>query len=176
MKQALILPGWHQQLDSNFYPWLKSELIKKGYQVYLPDLPTIHTDKPNLAEQLEFINTLLKLDEETVIFGHSLGCLISMRLAEKQKLDKMFLIAGWDFNDLTAEHKSYWDTPLDHEKIKTNVKEIYVISSDNDPYFTRSTEEDMSKRLAAKYILVPGAGHFTTKYNIEKIPEISAYF
>lgn len=50
-KQALILQGWYQKPNSNWYPWLKKELEKRGYKVFLPDLPTMHTDLPDMKKQ-----------------------------------------------------------------------------------------------------------------------------
>lgn len=176
MKKALILQGWYQKPDSNFYPWLKDELGKKGYEVFLPDLPTMHTDAPDMQQQIAFVTENLPIDEETIVFGHSLGCLLAMRLAETYAFSKMFLIAGWDFNDLTPEHKLFWKTPIDHTKIKEHIKEIYCLSGDNDPYFTPFTVEEMSKRLNGKFILIKGAGHFIDKNGEGKISELIKLF
>ena len=172
---ALILQGWYQKLESNFYPWLSQELTKKGYDVTLPDLPTIHTDLPDMNKQIKFIERLNVLDQNTIVFGHSITCLLGMRLAEKHVFHKLFLIAGWDFDDLTAEHRLFWPNNINHDLIKKHVKEIYCISSDNDPYITAFTAEEMSKRLGAKFILIKDAGHFTTQFGISKIPKILPY-
>jgi len=110
-----------------------------------------------------------------IIFGHSIGCLLAMRLAEKYLFKKMFLISGWDFNDLTKEHRLFWPNALDHEKIKKNVSEIYCISSDNDPYCTYFINEQMSKRLGGKSVLIKGAGHFTDTFGIKEIPQLLQY-
>lgn len=171
-KQALILQGWHLKSDTQWYPWLKSELEKKGYNVFLPDLPTIHTALPDMQQQLGYIEKAVTINADTIVVGHSIGCLLAMRLAEKYKYDKMFLIVGWDYDDLTAEHKLFWPTPIDHKTIKKNIKEIYCISSDNDPYTTAFAVEAMNKRLGGKFILIKGAGHFTEKFEITQIPEI----
>jgi predicted alpha/beta hydrolase family esterase len=173
--KALILQGWFQNPEANWYPWLKKELESRGYDVFLPDLPTIHTDMPDMNKQISFIENVLTIDKNTIIFGHSIGCLLGMRLAEKYKLKKLFLIAGWDFNDLTEGHKLFWPNKLNHALIKKHVHEMYCISSDNDPYMTAFTTEEMSKRLGAQFILVKGAGHFTTQFGITKIPEILNY-
>ena len=170
--KALILQGWYQKPDTNWYPWLKEELIKKDYEVFVPDLPTIHTNMPDMSKQISFIEKLLLIDEHTIIFGHSIGRLLGLRLAEKYSFKKLFLIAGWDFDDLTEGHKLFWPNKINHEEIKKHVKEIYCISSDNDPYTTAFTTEEMSKRLGAKFILIKGAGHFTTDFGITKIPEL----
>jgi len=175
MKQALILQGWYQKQESNWYPWLKDELEKRGYAVFLPDLPTMHTDMPDMQRQLTAIEKLLTIDDATIAFGHSLGALLGQRLGEKHKFKKLFLIAGWDFNDLTSEHQLFWKDPIHHKTVKHNVKEIYCIASDNDPYMTAFAVEQMSKRLGGKFILIKGAGHFTDKDGITQIPELLTY-
>jgi len=175
MKKALILQGWYQKPDSNWYPWLSKELEKKGYEVYLPDLPTIHTDKPSLKKQLAYLDKLLKIDTNTTIIGHSLGCLLAMRIAETRKVGKIIMVAGWDFDDLTKEHSLFWKTKINHAKVKKNAKEIICVTSDNDPYFTAFSVEEMSKRLDAKCVLIKGKGHFSDKYGVKKIPQLLKY-
>lgn len=170
MKHALILHAWYNTPADHWYPWLKKELETKGYKVDAPELPTMNTALPDPAKQLKVAEKFITKD--TVVIGHSLGRLLAMQLAEKYAYQKMILIAGWDFNDLTAEHRLFWKTPIDHDAIKKHVKEIYIISSDNDPYITATTAEDMSKRLGGKFILVKGAGHFTKDYGVTTIPAI----
>lgn len=171
-KHALILHAWYNHPESHWYPWLKKELEKKGYKVDAPELPTMNTDLPDLAQQLVVAEKYLT--PNTIVIGHSLGGLLGMKLAEKHKFGKLIIVAGWDFNDLTPEHRLYWRTPMNHPAISKNVKEIYVISSDNDPYITASTAESMCNRLGGKFILVKGAGHFTKQYGVDTISEIVA--
>jgi predicted alpha/beta hydrolase family esterase len=176
MEKALILEGWYNTPQDNWYPWLKKELEKKGYEVFVPDLPTIHTNLPDMKKQIKFIENFLKISKDTIIIGHSLGAVLALRLAEKYKYAKMFLIAGWDFDDLTPEHKLFWPNKIDHSKIKNNVKDIFVFSSDNDPYTTAITARGMSKRLRGKFVLVKGACHFSEKEGgITKIPQLLPY-
>lgn len=98
-----------------------------------------------------------------------------MRLAEKYSFDKLFLVASWDYNDLTAEHRLFWKTPINHALIKQHVDKIYCVSSDNDPYVTAFIAEEMSKRLGATFILVKGVGHFTAKDRVTTMPVILPY-
>ncbi len=171
-KQSIILHAWLNGPDAHWYPWLKTELENRGYTVYLPEIPTMNTDAPDLAVQMEFIEKNVPLDKDFLVFGHSLGCLLAMRLAEKHQFQKMFLVAGWDFDDLTTEHQSYWPNKLNHEAIKKNVKEIYCITSENDPYMTAFSVEEMNKRLSGKLLLIKGAGHFTEKFGVKQIPQL----
>lgn len=175
MKNALILHAWQNGPNTHWYPWLKKELESRGYTVYLPEIPTMNTMTPDLKTQMDFIEKTIPLSDDFIVFGHSLGCLLAMRLAEKHTFSKLFLVSGWDFDDLTVEHQSFWPNKLNHALIKKNVKEIFVTSSENDPYMTAFSMEEMSKRLGATLITVPGAGHFTDKFGITKINEVLQY-
>lgn len=170
MKHALILHAWYDHPTTQWYPWLEKELEQKGYEVSIPELPTMNTELPDLEQQLNATTLLVK--PSSVVIGHSLGSLLAMRIAEKNAYETMILIAGWDFNELTTQHQLFWKTSMNHEAIKKNVRNIYVVSSDNDPYITAITAEDMCKRLGGKFILVPGAGHFTATYNVNSVPEL----
>lgn len=176
MKKALILECWYGKSTDNWYPWLKKELEKKGYKVFVPELPTMYTSLPDMQKQLTYIEKNFKFEKDTLVFGHSLGCLLAMRLAEKYKYKKMYLIAGWDFDDLTTEHRLFWKTPINHKKIKTNVKKIYCFSSDNDPYITAIQSADMCKRLNGVFVLINGKSYFSEKQGgVRAIPQLSKY-
>ena len=175
MKSALILHAWLNGPDAHWYPWLKNELQKLDYQVSLPEIPTMNTKLPSLSKQMNFIKKRIPLDENFVVIGHSLGALLGLRLAEKFKFKKLILVAGWDFNDLTEEHRLFWRNRINHQTIKQNVKQIYCISSDNDPYYTACLANEMCTRLAGKFLLIKGAGHFTKKDGIDSLPQIIKY-
>ncbi|MBI5449188.1 serine hydrolase family protein [Candidatus Gottesmanbacteria bacterium] len=173
MKKALILHAWYNNPTSHWYPWLKDELEKKKYTVCVPELPTMNTDLPDMKKQLRSIENLHIIDPDTTLIGHSLGCLLALRVAEKIAYKKMILVAGWDFDDgTTPGHKLFWPNKIDHAAIKTHVKKIYCISSDNDPYTPATQVEDMSKRLKGVFILIKGAGHFVEKDGITCFPEL----
>jgi hypothetical protein len=172
MKPALVLHSWYGNPKEDWYPWLKNQLIQKDYQVSLPEIPTMATKSPDLPTQLKFIANLKVIGPDTLVIGHSLGSLLGLRLAEKYTFAQLILVAGWDFNDLTPEHQSFWPKPINHSHIKQHVSQITVIHSDNDPYITAIQAEDMSKRLGGKFILVKGASHFTQKNGITQLPQI----
>lgn len=172
MKNALIIHAWYDNQNSHWYPWLKNELQNKGYHVDVPDIPELRKDVPDMKRVLTLIENNIVVNSNATIVGHSIGSLIAMRLGEKHAYHKMILVAGWDFNDLTEGHRKFWETPIDHEAIRKNVANIYVVHSDNDPYITAIQAKDMSKRLNGKFILVEGAGHFTAKEGVSKIPKL----
>jgi len=172
MKNIIFLQSWYSEITDNWYSWLKVELDKKGYQTHFIDLPEMRKDVPDMSKMIAQIEAFGFIDKDTTLIGHSLGCLLAMRLAEKYVIDKMILVSGWDFDDLTEGHKTFWLNKIDHTKIKSHVKKTYVIHSDNDPYITKITAEDMSKRFGADFILVPNGGHLNAKSGITKLPQL----
>jgi predicted alpha/beta hydrolase family esterase len=193
MPLALILHGWYCTPQDNWYPWLKEVLESKGYRVEIPVLPTMDTDLPDMQAQLDFTLQHFPIQEDTILVGHSLGSLLALRIAEKVPVHKLYLFAGWDFDDLTVEHQLFWKTPIEHAKITENVQEIYCLTSDNDPYMTAFTVLQMSKRLQGKFVLLKGYGHFCkdgdpavlelktlglvgNEQEVKQIPEALEYF
>lgn len=172
MKQVLILQGWPQKTTSHWYPWLKKQLEKKGYQVFLPAIPTMYTKHPHMPTQIKYLESLLKIDKETVIIGHSLGTQLAMRLAERHAYKTMILVGGWDFNDLTAGIESFWSKPLNHKKIIQNTSIRYVIHSDNDPYVTKLIAGDMAGRLKAEFVFITKGGHFMDSDGYKQFPKL----
>lgn len=173
MKNALILISWYGTPQSDWLPWLKLELEKKGYEVAIPDLPTVRTNLPDMEQML----AILKVDKDSLVIGHSLGALLGLRLAERQTFRKLILVSGWDFDDgLAPEHRLFWPNRIDHDKIKEHVKEFVVIHSDNDPYTPIQVAEDMCKKLDGKFLPVPNGGHLSQKDgNKTNLPEILPY-
>lgn len=79
MKKALILHAYTNTPEGNWYPWLKSELEKKGYEVWTPLLPTMDSPKPNMKVMLKVILEKKFVDSDSVVVGHSLGSLLALR-------------------------------------------------------------------------------------------------
>jgi predicted alpha/beta hydrolase family esterase len=144
-----------------------------GCEVWMPEIPTMPTKNPEMETMLKFIIDKGFVDQGTVVIGHSLGSVLALRLAERISFKRGILLAGWDYNDLTPEHQSFWPSMMNHELIKKNVAEWVAIISDNDPYVTKAIAHEMAARLGAKTVDVGAKGHFLTKDNaVTEVPEI----
>ena len=71
MKNAILLQGAGETQESFWLPYVKKELEKRGYKVWLPQLPGI--DNPKLKEILPFILKKGVFNQETIMIGHSAG-------------------------------------------------------------------------------------------------------
>lgn len=172
MKKVVILHAWYGTPNNDWYPWLKTELTKKGYEVWVPKLPTMPTKNPDMATMLKFLLEKNFIDKDTVVIGHSLGSVLCLRLAERISFKKGILLAGWDYNDLTPEHHTFWQTMMNHELLKRNVSQWIAIISDNDPYVTKIIAHEMAGRLGASIVDAGMKGHFLAKDAVTVVPEI----
>ena len=56
MPKAYIIHGWTETPESAFFPWMKEELEKRGYDVAIPLLP--NTNVPLVDEWIDFLMEL----------------------------------------------------------------------------------------------------------------------
>jgi len=133
MKNIIGLHGAAETPNSFWWPYLKREAEKLGYQVWIPQLPD--ADNPDLSKWLPAVLKGDKFSEETVLIGHSSGCPLILSMLEKidTQINKAILVAGFvtplpDGPTKILQKKYNWD------KIKNSVKDILFINSDNDPW------------------------------------------
>ena len=167
MKQALILHGTDATPQSNWFAWLKDELEKDGYKVWLPQLP--NSDVPNVRIYTSFLltNSDFAFDDETIIIGHSSGAVEALHLLENlpenTKVRAVFLVSvfkddlGWDVL------KGLFDEPLDFVKIKTKADKFVLLHADNDPYCPIEHAEYIAEQIGGELIVKSGQGHFNTE-------------
>lgn len=180
MKNALLLHGAGNNSQGNWFPWLKAELEKKGYKVWSPDLP--NSDTPVQEGWLEaiFSNKDWKFDHESVMFGHSAGATLILRvleqLPENIKINKAVLVAGPIDKGKFPEYFQYKEDltrePFNWIKIKSSCSNFVFIASDNDPYDCGERHaKEMSNKLGGELIIKQGQGHF----NLEMGPEYKQF-
>ena len=81
MKNAVILHGIFNNKHGNWFPWLKRELEKRGYKVFVPDLIT--SDMPNTNKSWQYITRNWKFDNDSIIIGHSSGGTMALGFLQK---------------------------------------------------------------------------------------------
>lgn len=134
MKNAIILHGTKDKPTDFWFPWLKERLEKRGFEVWLPELP--RSDKPNIEDWLPFILEHGKFTKETVIIGHSAGAQIIPSILEKLdgKIKQAILVSGYaKALRKTAENENSVDDFV-WPAIKEKAGDFIFINSDNDPW------------------------------------------
>lgn len=180
MKRAIIIHCWEGYPEYCWYPWVKKELEAKGFQVEVPAFPD--TENPKLNSWLPKLKEVVgQPDEELYLIGHSLGCITIMRylesLEENQKIGGVVFVAGFTENVGYDEIKTFFETPVDLNKIKTKVKNGFAaIHSDDDPHVDLKHADIFKEKLKAEIIIKHNAKHFSGAIEGEdsclKLPDV----
>jgi len=159
MKNAIILQGAGETQKSFWLPYVKKELEKRGYEVWLPQLPGINN--PQLEEVLPFVLKGGKFTDETVIIAHSAGCPLALSVLESinVKIKQAILVAGYS-SPLPEGANGILQEKYDWEKIRNHIEDIVFIHSDNDPWGCNDKQgKRMFDKLGGTLIIKHGEGH-----------------
>ena len=184
MKRVYIIHRWSGGVEDDWRPWLKTELEKLGYQVFVPTMPD--SDTPVIEKWVESLSKLVgKVDKDTFFVGHSIGCQAILRYLQTvtTPVGGAVFVAGWfdlhnlEDDEVTETAKPWIETPIDCGKIKEILPKLTVLLSDNDPYDALEQNKlTFETELNAKVIIVPKTGHFTEDDGFKELPEVLVEF
>lgn len=158
--------------DKHWMPWAKKELTSKGINTETPLMP--EPWKPNYDKfKKEFEKC--KVDENSVLIGHSCGCAFLVRwLGEtKQKINKLILVAPWKIPEINDEsEKEFYNYSID-KTIKERVKEIIMFTADDEENDGKKSLQIYHNALDGKVIELKEHGHYNLKgMGTEEFPEL----
>lgn len=166
MKRVIIVHGWSGSPDTNWLPWLKAELEKKGYAVIVPAMPD--TDNPMIDTWVPYLATVVGTpDADTFFIGHSIGCQTILRYLETidAQVGGALFVAGWfNLENLKSKEdddiaRPWIETPLNSEKIKSVLPHATLVISDNDPFGAFEENKQKFADISARVVVMPNAGH-----------------
>lgn len=170
----IIIHGVYSNPEDNWFPWLKKELEGQGYEVIVPKMPT------PLDQSLEswlrvFSNYESKINEETILIGHSLGAAFILNYLEKtgKKIKAAILVSG--FHKLLGSqydeiNRTFIGKEFNWEKIKASCSRFFVFAGDNDEYISLETSNELAKNLNAEMNIVHDGGHLNKKSGYDDFP------
>ncbi len=169
MKNAVIVHGTEGYPGENWFPWLKLELEKEGYAVFVPQFPSPPKVPAKIDEWFGVLKEYEKnINDDTVLVGHSLGGIFTLRILERLKKPvKAACLVGTPVGVrpiLNYERDcGFSGFSFDWETIAKNARHFVVFQSDNDPYVSLGNGKELAKNLGVKLDFVPNAGHFNSK-------------
>lgn len=167
----LLIHGINGYERQNFFPWLQEELESRNHSVNFPQLPG--QENPNIDNQAAFLLKNQTFNESTVLFGHSLGATVALKVTENldQPIKKLILAAGVakHFNDKYAKGFK-WD--FDFDKIKKNAQEIVILRDSNDLRVPADHADILSKNLGTTITDFMAKGQHITGEVEPKILEV----
>ncbi len=163
----VLLHGFKGTPDGIFFPSLKKELNKQGVKYQAPQLP--NASEPTEEEQVSFVLQNCQFDENTILFGHSLGAVVAMKVLEKLpiKIAGLVLAGGFTeprFKDRPRNYHAKFNWKFDFETIKNKAKSITVLSDPTDFAIPIEQGKILSQKLNGALIEQNGLKpHFTNE-------------
>ena len=181
--RVIIVHGWEGHPEEGWFPWLKYELEKRGFEVKVPQLPD--ADKPRIQNWVPALAKAVGTpDEKTFLVGHSMGCQTIARYLEKLqedvKIGGAVFVAGFfkrltnieDDPDVQEIAKHWLAAPLDFKKVKQHLNKSIAIFSDDDPYVPLDNQDYFRDKLGSKIIVEHKQGHFSGSTGTSRIPSV----
>jgi predicted alpha/beta hydrolase family esterase len=163
--RATLIHGLNATPQSNFHPWLKSELEKLGYDVCVPELPLKPGEGIEAGPLLELMHEKIgMLTNEDIVLGHSLGGVLALRYLEYVELKstpRAFIIVGAPWRVNSPDLQSLFMTNLDFDVVPWKASEFVVVHSKDDNVVPFDHAEKWANVLKAKLIARENDGHFT---------------
>ncbi len=177
--KALIFHGTLGSPEGNWFPWLKSTLEKKGWDISVPRLPTPDQSPEKWKQALE---KQVETPKDTdIIIAHSSGVTFTLHLLEEGFIrpKKVIFISGLIDNigneEYDALNAPFIDKEFNWETIQKNCHEIIILHGDNDPYVPTEQAEKIAKNLNIPLQIIKNGGHLNTEAGYTEFPEILEY-
>ncbi len=184
-RRVFILHGYQGYPEEGWFPWLKLELEKAGYEVALPRMP--NPDHPVIAEWIEFIAGLVgEPDQGTTLVGHSIGGQAVVRYLERlgatgEAVGTTVLVAtnfptrpvpGSPEKKIDDKVLIPWfTTGVDPAMVRKAAGRCTVILSDDDPYMSlEEAKSGFETDLNARIVIEHGKGHMNDESGTTELP------
>ena len=166
-KNIYIVHGYQASPNDHWFPWLSKRLNDAGHiskRVVLAE-----SEQPNFEYWQKFLSLQMsRLDENTIIVAHSLGCLTTLHYlstyfeVHKSKIKAGIFVAGFmsplkailELNDFIQKAK------LNRLVLVKGMPLSVCLLSSNDPYVPPPLTLQLSNLIQAQNIEVKNAGHF----------------
>lgn len=177
MKNIFIFHGTGGHSEENWFPWLKAELEKKGYSVFIPDFPT--PKNQSLNSWLEVLNNYIeKINKDSILIGHSLGAAFLLRVLENLniKIKQAILVAApigvQPIGFYEADKKFLGSFDFDWKKILSSSNSFSVFHSEDDPNVCYENGIKLASNLNTGLITISNSGHFNQKAGYTKFEKL----
>src|SRR5574344_16843 len=182
MNNYFIVHGSFSSPFSNWIPYLKQEIEKRGFEAYTPDLPSgVGFQNYNNWEQLMIVYKKIGLiNEDTTIFAHSIAPVFICKFLVKNKIKIKRLVSVCGFNNYLGINEEYdnvnetmyFDNLKDVKKFCNNIICYY---SKNDPYVKYEVEKKFADTIADEQIIIEDGGHLNAEYGYTEFVDLLKY-
>lgn len=169
-KQVYLIHGYGGAPNLHWFKWLDNALSEKGIKTYQLTMP--NTQKPQASEWLEQMKKDIKVNDQTIIVGHSLGCIATLNFLAntQQKVLGVVLVAGFSESLASLKELDSFSQMYKNRNASPQMLHSVVIAAMNDAVVPHHFTDKMAQELKSKYIRLPEGGHFVTGSGYTKFP------
>ena len=142
-RRAVFLHGTGGTPNDYWWPWLREQFERNGYELWAPLLPDSH--RPNTKKYWEFLHSKDWDFSDNVLVGHSSGATSVLNLLSSPEFPRVraAVMIGLFLNErLTSQSPDFPDKDqfselfpvagFDLEAIKSKAKKFYIVHGDDD--------------------------------------------
>lgn len=170
-----VVHGYMAAPQSNWFPWLVEQCQYHNINIHVLEMPNSHfPDKEIWNDKL---TNEIQLDSDTIVVGHSLGCITLLRYLAQQhtstSIKGAILVSGFfeavgglpELDTFTQESVNFSD--LIHR-----IQHRVVITARNDDIVPHHYSERLAEKLSADFLLYQEGGHFIDRDGIRTLPAV----
>lgn len=178
MSNIFIFHGTEGYPEENWFPWLKEKLHKQGHEVFVPQFPSPPIVPAKVSEWFDVLKNYEKfIDQNTIIIGHSLGGVFTLRVLEKiTQPIKAAVFVGTPIGVRPIlnydRDNAFGGFEFDWKNIKTKANSFIAYQSDDDPYVSLGNGQELAKKLGVELTFIPNAGHFNKRAGYTEFPDL----
>ena len=182
MTNYLLIHGSFGSSFVNWFPYLRKELESLEKIVYTPDFPTGagYQTYENWEKLLKCYVDFGILNENTIIFAHSIAPIFVCKFLVENKISVKRLVFVCGFNNYfgideeydTVNESMYFNNLKD---IKKYCKDIICFYTKNDPYVKYEKEKEFADTITDKQIIIEDGGHLNTDSGYQEFKELLKY-
>jgi uncharacterized protein len=175
-RRVVITHGWADDPTKGWIAWMVDQLKQLGIEAQAPQFP--NPKKPDIKAWLQTFEAAIgQPDDQLVLVGHSLGCMLIIRylsnLDPSVRIAGIVLVAG--MADIPQwRHPALFDPPLDFDKVRAIAQQRICIYSDDDDKVLPERTQELARKLEAELIADHGKGHFAGFHGCTELPSALA--
>jgi uncharacterized protein len=178
LKRAVILHGTDGAPEHNWFPWLKTELERRSYEVWVPPLPNNHT--PNRREYNDFVLGNDWNFTDNLIIGHSSGAVSVLNLLMDERFPVIktgVLVGAWSHMEETdLDREQFKDLfpsgGFNFNLIKQKAQYFLFVHGNDDPICPLDQAKWLVEQTNGDIVLVPDGGHLTARAGFTELPQL----
>ncbi len=163
--RVVLIHGYNSSPEENFHPWLARELKARGFEVIAPKLPLV--EEPNVTECIQALALAVgRLDENTIIVGHSLGGVLALRYleaAEAASIPRATILVGAPYQTKSEKIRGVFLSEFDYDVVAWKAREFLIVHDKEDKLVPFDHAEKYARMLQGELVPTTGDDHFMEK-------------